>query len=216
MKYPCLVLDHDDTVVKSTDQIHYPAFIHTLEILRPGQTISKDAFKEACASPGFLPLCTDHFGFTKEELDFELADWLTFVKNKTPDAHEGFRELLTAYKQAGGTICVVSHSDASLILRDYAHHFGLRPDYVYALSFTPQKPDPAPLLDLMAKTGFSKKDLLVVDDLPPGKEMAQAAGVDFLFAGWSDTAPSVFKTMKNEDVPTAYTVKDLMKIIMEK
>ncbi len=209
MKYKCLVLDHDDTLVKSTDQIHYPAFCHTLEILRPGAFISMEDFKEACASPGFIPLCTQGYGFTKEELDFELQDWLDFVKHKIPDAHEGFGELLTAYKQAGGLICVVSHSEESLIRRDYQHHFGLQPDYIYDLSFAPQKPDPAPLLDLMAKTGLSPKDLLVVDDLPVGKDMAIAADVDFLFAGWSDTAPSVYRQMEEERIPTANTPTEL-------
>ena len=33
LKYPCLVLDHDDTVVRSTPTIHYPAFVETLKAL---------------------------------------------------------------------------------------------------------------------------------------------------------------------------------------
>ena len=35
LRYPCLVLDHDDTVVQSTPTIHYPAFMATLNELRP-------------------------------------------------------------------------------------------------------------------------------------------------------------------------------------
>ncbi len=35
MKYKCLVLDHDDTVVKSTPTIHYPSFIEAMKELRP-------------------------------------------------------------------------------------------------------------------------------------------------------------------------------------
>ena len=209
MKYKCLVLDHDDTLVKSTDQIHYPAFCHTLELLRPGSFISKEDFKEACAFPGFLPLCVDTYGFSKEEMDFELTDWLTFVKNKIPDAHKGFKEWLTAYRNAGGLICVVSHSDKSLIQRDYMHHFGFVPHFIYDLSYPHQKPSPAPLQDLMKQTGLSKADLLVVDDLPVGKEMAHAAGVDFVFAGWSNTAPSVYRLMEEQQVPTAKTPTEL-------
>ncbi|HOK48860.1 MAG TPA: hydrolase, partial [Sedimentibacter sp.] len=30
MKYKCLVLDHDDTAVKSTPDIHYPSFVKAL------------------------------------------------------------------------------------------------------------------------------------------------------------------------------------------
>ena len=35
MKYKCLVLDHDDTVVNSTATIHYPCFIEYLEKTKP-------------------------------------------------------------------------------------------------------------------------------------------------------------------------------------
>lgn len=216
MNYSCLVLDHDDTLVKSTDQIHYPAFCHTLAILRPHTPISREDFKEACAFPGFLPLCVDTYGFTQEELDFELQDWLSFVKEKIPDPHEGFRELLTQFRALGGVLCVVSHSDESLIRRDYRHHFGFEPDYIYDLNYPHQKPSPAPLLDLMEKTGFSPTDLLVVDDLPPGKEMAEKAGVDFVFAGWSDTAPSVYKQMNEEKIQTANRVDDLCLLLFSK
>ena len=34
MRYQCLVLDHDDTVVDSTASVHYPAFMETLRRLR--------------------------------------------------------------------------------------------------------------------------------------------------------------------------------------
>ena len=33
MRYQCLVLDHDDTVVNSTATINYPAFVQTLQKL---------------------------------------------------------------------------------------------------------------------------------------------------------------------------------------
>ena len=39
-KYPCLVLDHDDTLVQSESTVNYPAFLKALEVLRPGQTVS--------------------------------------------------------------------------------------------------------------------------------------------------------------------------------
>ena len=35
MKYKCLVLDHDDTVVDSTATIHFPSFVKYLEDYRP-------------------------------------------------------------------------------------------------------------------------------------------------------------------------------------
>ena len=40
LKYKCLVLDHDDTVMDSTRLIHHPAFLVYLREVRPGFTIS--------------------------------------------------------------------------------------------------------------------------------------------------------------------------------
>lgn len=213
MKYACLVMDHDDTVVKSTAQIHYPAFLHTLATLRPETEISLTRFTEICAQPGFVPFCQQELGFTKQEMDFELADWLTFVKEKIPDAHRGMRELLTRFKAAGGLICVVSQSEATLIQRDYLHHFGFSPDMIFDLSYSPQKPDPAPLLEIMEKTGLSSHQLLVVDDLPVGKQMADAAGVDFVYAGWSGTARKIDRAMRKECVYVANTAQELQQLI---
>ena len=46
MKYPCLVLDHDDTVVNSTATIHHPAFCAYLLEIRPGRTITLEEYME--------------------------------------------------------------------------------------------------------------------------------------------------------------------------
>ena len=36
LKYPCLVLDHDDTVVASEIAVNYPCFLEALKKFRPG------------------------------------------------------------------------------------------------------------------------------------------------------------------------------------
>ncbi len=196
MPYCCLVLDHDDTVVKSTVQIHYPAYLHTMAILRPEvEPLSCVEFQEACAHPGLMELYQKTYGFTDEEMAFELADWKNYVKDKIPDAFSGMKEVLAAFHRAGGTLCVISHSDQKLICRDYLHHFGFAPHFIYDLAFTPNKPSPAPLLALMAQTGLDREQLLVVDDLPIGKQMADAAGVDFAYAGWCPNPPSLARQM---------------------
>ena len=201
MKYPCLILDHDDTVVQSTVQIHYPAFVHTLGWLRPQVTpLSCVAFQEACAHPGLVALYEQTYGFTKEEMALELEDWRNFVKEKIPDAFAGLGEVLTAYTRAGGKIFVVSHSDEALIRRDYLHHFGFEPNGVYDLTYPNNKPHPAPLLDVMKREQLTPNELLVVDDLPVGLQMAQSAGVDFAYAGRCENAPSIDKTMRQESL----------------
>ena len=35
MKYPCLIVDHDDTVVNSTATVHFPCFVEYLAQYRP-------------------------------------------------------------------------------------------------------------------------------------------------------------------------------------
>ena len=35
MKFKCLILDHDDTVVASSEAIHYPSFIEYLKDYKP-------------------------------------------------------------------------------------------------------------------------------------------------------------------------------------
>ena len=48
LKYPCLVLDHDDTVVQSEKTIGYPFFCYILDQFRPGQTITLEHFAQDC------------------------------------------------------------------------------------------------------------------------------------------------------------------------
>ena len=45
LRVRCLVLDHDDTVVKSTPEINFPAFLRSLKDLR-GTTMSYEQFVE--------------------------------------------------------------------------------------------------------------------------------------------------------------------------
>ena len=66
LKYPCLVLDHDDTVVQSESTVNYPAFLKALDALRPGQTISLEDFSLWTFREGFSGMCTRHFHCTEE------------------------------------------------------------------------------------------------------------------------------------------------------
>ncbi len=73
LKYKCLVLDHDDTVVRSTPEIHFPVFKNTLFKLRPSIEITLDEFMMYCFDPGFNSLC---FDMAKScNVDFASAGW---------------------------------------------------------------------------------------------------------------------------------------------
>ena len=68
LNYRCLVLDHDDTVVRSEETVNYPSFLEALKVLRPGRTITREEFTRWCFSPGFSALCSDYIGLTPEEI----------------------------------------------------------------------------------------------------------------------------------------------------
>ena len=119
MRYQCLVLDHDDTVVNSTATINYPAFVQTLQTLRPDVHMTLDDFFSYSFEPGFGALCSDILGFSDAEMDIQYQTWLDYVRTHVPDTFPGMRDLLQRFHAAGGHICVVSHSVPENILRDY-------------------------------------------------------------------------------------------------
>lgn len=186
LRYPCLVLDHDDTVVRSEETVNYPSFLLALEHFRPGETIGPEDFTRWCFSPGFLGLCKDKYGFTDAEMDEEFQMWMAYARTHIPPAFPGIREIIHRQKALGGLVCVVSHSARENITRDYSAHIDMQPDAIYGWDHPAEKrkPNPWPLEDIMARFGLKSKDLLVVDDLKPGYDMARAAGVDFAFAAW--------------------------------
>ena len=70
MKYKCLVLDHDDTVVASSEAIHYPSFIAYLEDYRP-ELVNNYTFESFIIKnfdPGIVSLLHDEVGLNDEEM----------------------------------------------------------------------------------------------------------------------------------------------------
>ena len=198
-KYPCLVLDHDDTLVQSESTVNYPAFLKALEALRPGQTVSLRDFSLWTFQEGFTDMCVRHFGFTQSELDRQYEIWLDYVMTHTPPCFPEMAAVLRRQRESGGLICVVSHSARENILRDYQTHFGIRPDCIYGWELGPQrrKPAPYPLDQIMRAYSLSPSELLVVDDMKSGFDMAKARSVPFAWAGWGrQNLPEVTAFMK--------------------
>ena len=52
LRYPCLVLDHDDTTVNSTATVHYPAFVEYMKIHHPEIHLSLEEYFLANFHPG--------------------------------------------------------------------------------------------------------------------------------------------------------------------
>ena len=199
LKYKCLVLDHDDTVVKSTPSIHYPAFIKTLELIRPNVELSLEEFLLYCFEPGFSALCNDIMKFTEEEMQIQYNTWNEYVNKNIPKFYEGFDEIMKKQKSEGGLICVVSHSNSINILRDYKENIGVEPDMIFGwdLGEDKRKPKPYPLTEIMKTYNLKPSELLMIDDLKPGYDMAKLCGVDFGCAGWSNNIPKIQEFMKN-------------------
>lgn len=200
LKYPCLVLDHDDTVVQSETTINYPYFCYILDQFRPGATITLEEYIQGCFHPGFAGMCREKYQFTEQELIDEYTGWKEFIRTHIPAPFPGMERIIRKQKEAGGLICVVSHSSAENITRDYQTHFGMIPDDIFGwdLPEHQRKPSTYPLETIMEKYGLKPEQLLVVDDLKPAWEMARSAGVPIAFAGWSkQEVPQIVTEMTN-------------------
>ena len=186
LRYPCLVLDHDDTVVQSEKTIGYPFFCKILEEYRPGQKISFTDYVHDCHNIGFSNMCRKRFQFNDWELHDEYMRWMEHVKTNIPDAFPGIKEVILRQKTESGLICVVSHSSIQNITRDYETHFGIQPDAIYGwdLPEEQRKPNPYPLLAILEKYQLKAKDVLVVDDMKLAWQMVQPVGAEIAFAAW--------------------------------
>lgn len=187
LKYPCLVLDHDDTVVQSEASINYPYFCYILDQFRPGQKITWEEYIQGCCHLGFVEMCRHRYGFTEQELHKEYLGWKEFIRTHIPAPYPGIEHIIRRQKEEGGILCVVSHSGADNIIRDYQTHFDILPDDIYGwdLPEHQRKPNPYPLEHIMAKYNLTPTQLLVVDDMKPAWEMANKVGVPTAFAAWS-------------------------------
>lgn len=218
LKYPCLVLDHDDTVVQSETTINYPYFCYILDQFRPGATITLEEYIEGCFYLGFADMCRLRYHFTEQELKDEYLGWKDYIRTHIPVSFPGIEKIIQKQKKLGGMLCVVSHSSQEIIQRDYQAHFGILPDDIYGwdLPEHQRKPNPYPLEQIMKKHGFTKEQILVVDDLKPAWEMASAVGVKIGFAGWGKTAfPAISEEMRQLCDFSYGSTKELEKFLFE-
>lgn len=82
---------------------------------------------------------------TEDDMKHEQAYWHEYVQHHVPQAYAGMRELLWDYVNAGGTICVVSHSLSPNILRDYRENGLPEPELVYGWEVPKERRKPQPM-----------------------------------------------------------------------
>ena len=198
MRYKCLVLDHDDTVVNSTATIHYPSFLAYLRRVRPGLHYTLEEYFDRNFDPGVLAFFGGELGFSEQEMAEEFRFWQEYVKTRVPEAYPGIREILERHRAAGGLIAVISHSISDNIRRDYRENSLPEPDAIYGweLAEEQRKPHPWPMQNLMLRFGLRPEEILMVDDLKPGYDMCRACGVPFAAAGWANDVPQIETFMR--------------------
>ncbi len=217
MKYKCLVLDHDDTTVNSTAEVNYPALLDTLSHLRPGIRPDYESFMDCCFEPGFYEYCTEILALDCEEMQYEYNNWKKYVREVTPTACPGMARIIERWREAGGIVCVASHSEAENILRDWRANFNCDPDAVYGWEEGEgkRKPHPFPVLDIMERFGLKREDILVVDDLKTGYGMARNANVAFAAALWAQPSRLCREFMKNNADVCFFDTAELERYLFE-
>ena len=218
-KYKCLVLDHDDTVVDSSASIHYPSFVEYLKIARPhlADKYTLEEYFEKNFAPGILELFTEEIGLSSEELEQEELFWREYVKNHIPHVYPGMAEIIAEFKAGGGIVAVDSHSVTENIVRDYKANGLVDPHIIYGWDIPKEmrKPAPGTLFDLMEKYNLKPEEILVVDDLKPGYDMAKAAGVDIAAAGWAHNVKGIVDFMSANCEYYCKSPEDLRKILFD-
>lgn len=218
MRYRCLVVDHDDTVVNSTATVHFPCFLEYLEKHFPaayahGYTLEEYLIKNF--DPGVTALFRDEIGMNEQEMLDEQNYWNNYVQTHIPVAFDGMRELLCAQKEQGGLICVDSHSMTWNILRDYRVNNLPEPDFVFGWDVPPEqrKPSPYSIELIMEKFNLRRDEILLVDDLKPGYDMARSAGIDFAAAGWSYNVEPIESFMRKHSDFYFKTIAELREFL---
>jgi len=199
MRIRCLILDHDDTAVDSTATVHFPAHLEVMKRMRPNHpAIDLDTWFIKNFDPGIIPYLTEEIGLSEDEMVEEFRIWQEFNESRNPPFYPGLPELLRDFSAHGGILAVVSHSMARHIQRHYKKGApGINPQYIFGWDDNPErrKPSPWPIRKILKDSKLKPEDILVVDDLKPGVEMARSAGVRVAAAGWGHSIPSISETM---------------------
>ena len=211
LKYPCLVLDHDDTTVNSTATVHYPCFVEYMEKYFPDVHLTLEEYFRYNFDPGVVEMFTKICGMTWEQMLDEEAYWKEYVRHHVPKAYPGIREILLEQKKRGGKVCVVSHSFTENILRDYRENDLPEPDMIFGWESPPEerKPSPYPLLRIMECFQLRPEEMLMLDDLKPGFDCARACGVPFAAAGWANDLKEIESFMRKHCDFYFKTVREL-------
>ncbi len=222
LRYKCLFLDHDDTSVDSTPIIHYKAHLEVIKIMRPHlEPLSLDDWFRINFDPGIMAYMTGDLGMDRDEIAVEYDIWRKYTSGIVPDFFPGFIEILIRYRELGGKVVVVSHSEKDLIERDYtlkgfSGSTRFFPDMIFGWSYeeTKRKPFPWPVVTALDVLGLRAEESLILDDLKPGVLMGHNTGVETAAAGWSYDIPEIREYMTENCIKYFRSVKDFGDFIL--
>jgi len=165
--------------------------------------------------PGVISLFRDEIGMSEEEMAEEEKYWADYVEGHIPTAFRGMRELLLEFVGSGGMIIVDSHSLTRYIERDWKENNLPMPTHIYGWDIPKanRKPSPFTVLDALERFSLAREDVLVVDDLKPGYDMAKGAGVDFAAAGWAYDVPEIEDFMRENCDYYLKSISDLRELL---
>ena len=87
--------------------------------------------------------------------------------------------------------------------------------YSWDLPKEQRKPSPYTIFDLMKRFDLKPSEVIVVDDLKPGFDMAKSAGVDFAAAGWAYDIPEIENYMRESCDFYVKSVEELRSLLFE-
>ncbi len=219
MKYKCLIIDHDDTTVDSTPAIHYLAHQEQMKRLgRESETSTLEEWFKVNFDPGFSVYIDSILKLSDSEKKICYDIWREFTTVMTPPFFDGMLPLLQKFRNKGGIIVVVSHSESDIIKSHYEKQTeipGFIPDRIIGWTGDPdkQKPNCWPVEQVQKQFALRNDEILVVDDLRPGITMANNAGVDSAGVGWSHNLPIIREGIINQCTYFLDTVDDLSKLV---
>ncbi|MGL1891032.1 MAG: HAD hydrolase-like protein [Spirochaetaceae bacterium] len=217
MKYKCLILDHDDTAVDSTADIHYPAHLEVMEKLRPNEiVISLDEWFLKNFHPGIMEFLRDELNFSEEEIQEEYRIWQEYTASRSADFYPGFLDVIREFKEAGGRVAIVSHSIQDFIERDYERAgAGDIPELIFGWHVDEDKRKPAayPVEEILKEFGLQKDEALILDDLKPAVLMSKNTGVAVAGAGWGHQIPQIVEYMKENCHFYFHNIDDFRKLL---
>jgi phosphoglycolate phosphatase/pyrophosphatase PpaX len=173
-------------------------------------------------SPGFEPYLREELGLTMDEMARNYRVWREVTSSIVPEFFPGILDILAEFKRRGGILVVVSHSEAGFVQRDYraagtAIGGRVSPDLVFGgnVKAEERKPHPFPVIATINRFGLAKGDIVVVDDLRSGLDMAEAAGVAFVAAGWGHSIPEIRQTFQQRTRLYCETVMDFGRFLLD-